>query len=153
MGKSGTVTLLQVIIDLELTTKVSKEIYPWELPVYEEKFGEGACIASGERACKMALPDAGAEFSRLSACLGADEDTKISFVELAYGRGKHGIKSLEKAISGSTKPKRKAKAKADPKPDDDPEPKADSKPKAKEAEKTTKPVSGKEVEESRDPLG
>ena len=126
MSKLVTVVVLQIIIDRGIATRVSKEIWPWELPVYEAKFGDGACIETGTRDCECVLPDAGEEFARLHTALGVEEDTNQNFADLAYGRGKAGINSLAKAIKGSVKKKRKPR-KQKAKPKDEPKAKTESK--------------------------
>jgi len=147
MGKAATVLAVQVIIDIGITTKVSKEIWPWELAVYQEKYGEGSCPETGIVEITRVLPDASEEFVKLSSSLGVDEDTKISFVELAYGRGKQGVIALEKAIKKSTsKPKAKKPPKEKAKPG--PKPKVEEKPEA-EPKAEAEASDGK----NRDPLG
>lgn len=141
--KKVTVTVLQIVIDRGMATKIAKEIWPWELAVYEEMYGEGGCIATGDREVEIVLPDASEEFVKLSSTLGAGEGSEIPFVELAYGRGKHGIKSLANAIKSA---RVKAKRKVKPKPDS----KTDQKPNSKE--ETDQKTDPNDTGENRDPL-
>lgn len=130
MSKLVMVVVLQIIIDRGIATKVSKEIWPWELPVYEAKFGDGACVETGTRDCECVLPDAGEEFARLHTALGVDEDTKQNFADLAYGRGKQGVNSLAKAMKASIKKVRKPRKPKD-KVESGPESKGESGPEPK----------------------
>lgn len=116
------VTLHRAIIDMSMVLKPSKQIWDWEVPVMQEKFGEGSVqLLEAVEAERDSLPDAADEFARLSLAHGSDGGdggTNMSYVEMAYGRGKAGISALQKAIEASEigvtpKPKgRKKKASA-----------------------------------------
>ena len=101
---------IKCLVTLGPMTTVAKNVWPWEAEVLEEKFG-GQCEVYGEGEAELPkLPTAGGEFSRLQDAYGADEDTKVSHVENTFGRGKAGMKMLEKSIQAS-----KVKAKPGPK--------------------------------------
>ena len=138
------VTALLVIIDRGITEKISKEIWPWELPVYVEKFGEGKCVVTGERVQETELPDPEEEFARLHSVFGVEEQTKQHYADMAFGRGKAGIIELGKAIKDSVaKPKKPKKVKAEKKPAEEaPKAKKEAKPKAKAPKVVDPPTNG-----------
>jgi hypothetical protein len=99
------------LITLGPMTVVSKEVWIWEGEVLKEKFG-GQCSIEGQGESEISeLPSAESEVSRMQDAYGVDEDTKVSHVENTFGRGKVGLKELEKSINSS-----KPKAKPGPKP-------------------------------------
>jgi hypothetical protein len=103
-----------VIIDLNVMTKIAKQVWPWELPVIEAKFDESKVRVQDVTEVEISeLPDAREEFQRLAGCHGRDRGdvgTNLSFVEIAYGQGKPGITAFEKALRGEKEKPRKAKA-------------------------------------------
>lgn len=105
-----------VIIDMDVMTKVNRQIWPWELDVLQEKFGEDKVVVQKVSEVEVnALPDAADEYGRLMNTHGADSGdggSNMPFVQAAYGRGKSGIAELGKAMKASTKkPRKKAAAK------------------------------------------
>ena len=113
--KVKTVTCL---ITLGPMTIVPKIVWAWEAEVLKEKFG-GQCEPNKEGEKELSeLPTAEGEFSRLQDAHGDDEKTGVSHVENTFGRGRAGLKELEKSIKGSVikvknkpGPKKKATAK------------------------------------------
>ena len=111
------VKTIACLITLGPMTTVSKTVRPWEAEVLKEKFG-GMCDTSDGEAAEMSeLPEVESEFSRLQDAHGVDEATKVSHVENTFGRGKAGLKELERTIKGSVV---KAKKKPGPKKADAP---------------------------------
>ena len=86
------------LVTLGPMTVTSKCVWAWEAEVLEEKFG-GQCEFTKESVKEISeLPDVGGEYSRLQDAHGIDEETKVSHVENTFGRGKAGMKELEKAM-------------------------------------------------------
>lgn len=115
------VTVHNVLINRDMVLKVPKQVWPWELPVLEAKFGATLQRKDSERIELSELPDAGVEQERLLLAHGSDAGrggTNVPFVTQVYGPGSRGIKALEKAIKASArKPKTTKKAAAKPKPE------------------------------------
>jgi hypothetical protein len=116
------VSVQRAIIDMSMVLKPSVQLWSWEVPVVQEKFGGGKVRLLDEVEIEIgSLPDADDEFVRLGirhGSDGGDGGTNMSFVELAYGRGAAGKKALEEAIRLSEvgakrkrKPRKKAAAK------------------------------------------
>lgn len=117
------VTVQNLIIDMDMVLKASKQVWPWEIPVLQEKHGEGKVrLLDTAEVERSELPEAGMEFGRLVSAHGFDTGktgTNLPYVELAYGRGRAGIKELAAEIKKSVaKAKRKpSKKKAAKKPE------------------------------------
>ena len=111
------VSVQNLIIDKDMVLKVSKQVWPWEVPVLQAKHGEGKVRLTDTAEIEVkALPQAGAEFDRLLLAHGTDAGeggTNMAYAELAYGRGRPAITALAKAIkaSGKKRPRKKATAK------------------------------------------
>ena len=108
----------RAVIDMSMVSKPSRQLWDWEVPVMQEKFGDGSVqLLEAVEVERDSLPEAVEEFARLSQTLGSDGGdggTNVPYVELAYGRGKAGISALQKAIEASeigVKPKRKRRSK------------------------------------------
>ena len=96
------ITVHNVIVDRDSMTKVSRQVWPWELPVLESKFPDGLVKVTGVSFVERdELPDPGTEFIRLSNQYGADTNTKIPHVDIAYNRGSEGVDMMAKVIKGS----------------------------------------------------
>lgn len=113
---------VELIIDLSLTTKVSKFMWSWEIPVLEAKYG-GKVETIGETTRDVShFPDAQKEYVRLGNIYGVDSETKVPFVEYAFGRPPSAFDVLQKLIDASKvkvtrakKPRtKKSKEPADP---------------------------------------
>jgi len=115
------VLVQNVIIDRDMVLKPSKKVWMWEVPVLQEKYGDGRVrlLDAVEKEVKE-LPDAVSEFPRLARCHGTDSgDTgsRLSYAELAFGRGKAGYAALQAEIDGcivgaaKSKPRKKVAAK------------------------------------------
>jgi len=109
-----------ILIDRDMMTKIPKQIWSWEFPVLDAKFGGGRIVNQGAVDHEIEqLPDAETEWDRMMRCHGFDDGrggTNRSYVELAYGAGKSGLDALRDAISESagnkSVKKQKAKSKA-----------------------------------------
>jgi hypothetical protein len=90
------------VIDRDVMTKISKEVWAWELPVLESKFPGGLTVVVGKSFSEREkLPDAAMEYERLGRMYGIEAERKVPHVEMIYGRGSAGLESLEKAIRKS----------------------------------------------------
>lgn len=110
------VTVQNIIVDRDMVTKISKQVWPWEVPVYEAKFGEGRVRTLGTEEIEVQeLPDVDTEFARLVGAHGidsGDSGTNQAYAELAYGRGRIGKDALAKQMgSGKQAAKKKVSAK------------------------------------------
>ena len=104
-----------LIVDMDMVLKASKQVWPWEVSVLQAKHGEGKVrLMDTTEEERPELPNAGEEFSRLTRAYGIDggqRGTNMSYTELAYGRGRAGIAELAKEIKRAGKPKRASKKK------------------------------------------
>lgn len=104
-----------VVIDMDVVTKIGKQVWPWELAVLQEKFGESKVRVQEVSEVEVTeLPDAAEEYGRLANAHGADSGdggSNMPYVMMAYGRGKAAIAELKKAIKASTSKPGKAAAK------------------------------------------
>lgn len=88
-----------LLIERDPMTKISKTVYPWEVPVFRSQYGDEKIEVVGSQEVTVdELPDATEELSRLRNVFGADEDTKQSHADIVYGRGQDGVDRLEKAM-------------------------------------------------------
>lgn len=78
----------------------------WELPILIEIYGEGNVVISGEVQRDMPEVDVASEKARLERLYKVEEDSKIPFVEVVYGRGPNCLKALEKAVKQAAEEKR-----------------------------------------------
>jgi hypothetical protein len=99
------IAVQNLIVDKDMVLKASKQVWPWEVPVLQEKHGEGKVrLLDTAEVERRELPDAGQEFVRLGKAHGIDggqRATNLPYVELAYGRGRSGVKELAKEIKKS----------------------------------------------------
>ena len=116
---------LKVRVSKDAMTKPSMEIWPWELPVLEERFPDGLVELYGEgQVSRDSLPDAESEFTRLARKYGGEDAQPL--VSYAYGRGRAGVGELAKAIrkaeikASKAPAAKKAKVSADPPENDNP---------------------------------
>ncbi len=121
------ITVYNVVVDRDKMTKVSKQVWAWELPILESKFPGGLVKVNGSTFVERdSLPDPEHEFIRLQEMYGQEEGTNIPHAHIAYDRDQKGMALMAKAIKGSvwsdkaekaekakTARKVKAKAKAD----------------------------------------
>lgn len=119
------VTVQNVLIDRDMVTKLPKQLWNWELPVMEAKFPDGKVqLRDAEQIEISELPDVDVEYERLTLAHGTDGGqggTNLSYVELAYGRGREGKKRMASVIKASTKAPRKPRKKASTKPEPTPQ--------------------------------
>lgn len=106
------VTVHNCIIDMDMVLKASRQIWPWEIPVLQEKHGAGKVQLQDSAEVifveREELPEAAEEFARLANAHGFDGGkggTNRPYVELAYGRGRAGIQELAKEIKKAGKQK------------------------------------------------
>ncbi len=105
------ITVHNVVVDRDKMTKVSKQVWPWELPILESKFPGGLVKVNGSTFVERdSLPDPEDEFIRLQAMYGAEEGTNIPHVHIAYDRDRKGMALIAKAIKGSVWSDKKAAA-------------------------------------------
>jgi len=112
------ITVQNLIVDRDMVLKPHQQVWPWEVPVLQEKFGESKVrLMDTAETERNELPNPGEEFMRLAASHNVDSGkggTNRPYVELAYGRGRSGIEELGKAIKRAAAKKRVTKAKAKP---------------------------------------
>lgn len=115
-------TVANVIIDMDMVTKIGKQVWAWEVPVLEAKFGDGKVRLLDEAEIEVqSKPDPAEEMARMNRAHGKDTGdggTNMTYCELAYGRGKAAINALAKEIKRKPR-KAKAAAKPDPEPEGD----------------------------------
>jgi hypothetical protein len=80
---------------------IPRLVSAWELPILQEIYGEGSIEVQAEEQRDIPDIDVASEKARLERHYKVEEDSKIPFVEVVYGRGPAGIKALEKAIKAS----------------------------------------------------
>jgi len=105
-----------LIIDMDMVLKPTKQVWPWEVAVIQEKYGEGKVRLLDTVEIEVdELPDAPREYQRLGIAFGFDGGeggSQRPYVEDAYGRGKAGITALDAAMKGGSKEKRATRKKA-----------------------------------------
>lgn len=96
------VAVHNVVIDRDVMTKISKQVWAWEMPVLESKFPGGLVrLIDSVFIERDSLPDADDEYIRLQGAYGVEQDSNQSHVSLAYDRGEKGIERLADAIEAS----------------------------------------------------
>lgn len=111
---------INIEISRDPMSKLPKTVWPWEVPLFNEQWPGGLVAVIGESVVERdKLPDPEFEFGRLRRTFGAEEETKISLVDLVYGRGPEGVKGLAKAmkaavVKAKARPRKKAAAKKAP---------------------------------------
>lgn len=114
--------VVRILIDRDPMTKIPKDVYPWEVPIFRVQYGEDK-VQIIETKTPIFVeredePEAYDEYVRMRQFYGIEPDTKQSIVDIAYGRGQPGIDAIEKAIKASLlketakKPTKAATAKA-----------------------------------------
>lgn len=89
-------------------TRISKEVWGWELPMLEAIYPGGLVVQNGEIEVERdSSPEARAEYFRLANVYKAEPETKRDYVEIVYGYGESGVKELAKLIKKSTVKDRK----------------------------------------------
>lgn len=90
---------------------IPRQAAQWEIPILQEIYGEGHVEVGKEYEFDFTKFDGvESEHARLSAIYGKEEDSKIPFVEVVYGRGPAGMKALAKAIEQAKVVRKKAEA-------------------------------------------
>jgi hypothetical protein len=96
------VTVHNVIIHRDPMTKISKQVWAWELPVLESQFPGGTVQLVNKTFAEVnELPNGTDEYVRLEQMYGVEEATKQSHVSLAYDRGARGFSLVSAAIADS----------------------------------------------------
>jgi hypothetical protein len=104
------ITVHNVVVDRDKMTKVSKQVWPWELPILESKFSGGLVKVNGSTFVERdSLPDSVDEFIRLQEMYGLEEGTNIPHVHIAFDRDQRGMALMAKAIKGSVWKEKKAR--------------------------------------------
>lgn len=80
---------------------IPRSVSAWELPILQEIYGEGAIEVKGEEQREIPEVDVASEKARLERLYKTEEESKIPFVEVVYGRGPNCLRALEKAIKQS----------------------------------------------------
>jgi hypothetical protein len=101
------ITVQNLILDRDMVLKPHQQVWPWEVPVLQEKYGESKVrLTDTAEVERKGLPNPGEEYVRLVQAHGIDGGsggTNLPYAELAYGRGKPAVTALGKVIKGSAK--------------------------------------------------
>jgi hypothetical protein len=97
------IKVIRIIITRDPMTKIPKEVFPWEVPIYRSQYGDEkvAIVGEAKDVEREQLADPQEEYFRLRQQFGIDPDTKQSHADIVYGRGQDGIDKLEKAMNAS----------------------------------------------------
>lgn len=108
MSNAIKIALAHIVITMNAVTHISKQVWPWEVPVYEDKFGDACHVEDRTTEVEVAeLPDAQEEYDRMALAFGQDAETKQGIVERTFGRGRVGLEALSKEMhAGIVKPKK-----------------------------------------------
>ena len=90
-----------VLIVRDANFHIPRVCAAWELPILQEIHGEAEVIVGDEIQVERDHVEAAGEKARLERLYKVEEDSKIPFVEVTYGRGQMCLKALEKAIKAS----------------------------------------------------
>lgn len=98
------ITTVQIVIERDPMTKISKEIPSWELDCYQEKYPEKIEVTGQGVATLDELPDPQEEYARMANFFGAtgEPDNLVIMTEV-FGRGREGVEKLNKAIHAAHK--------------------------------------------------
>lgn len=96
-----TVRFHDVLVTRDANTIIPRQVSGWELAVLEEIYPEGNVQSVNEFGRARELPDAAEEMARLSRIYGSDEESKVPFAEIVYGRSSNGLRQLERAMKQS----------------------------------------------------
>lgn len=98
------VTVHNVIVDRDFVTKIAKQVWAWEVPVLEAKFGDGKVrTLDTVEIERESVPDTGDELARLIAAHGLDA------FEFAYGKGRPAHSALDSEMKKACGVKKKSK--------------------------------------------
>lgn len=91
-------TFFNVLVVRDPNFHIPRQVSGWELPILQEIYGEGA-IEVGEEV-KRDIPevDFTSEWARLERVYGVEEESKIPYVAVVYGRSRQGADALQKAV-------------------------------------------------------
>lgn len=77
---------------------IARPVAPWEIPVLELVHGQEKIIVVGDEFIDRELPDAGAEFDRLSARYGEHVPTETAYSVMVFGQAPKGIQAIAEMI-------------------------------------------------------
>lgn len=92
------------VLRSELSTN-NELLAPWEIPVLQAAYPEGAVREEGPRKpVEVEAVDAKAEMDRLIKRYGIDTESGTPYAVAAYGMGQMGMRNLESEIKRAMKP-------------------------------------------------
>lgn len=105
----------KVIVIRDEMTRIPRTVWHWELPLLQAAHPDGYVI---DRKIEVEedrdeLPDAAAEYARLTAAYGREPESKRDYTEMVLGYGAQGVKALGELLKESVvgaKPSKKKKA-------------------------------------------
>lgn len=97
----ATIRCLEVLVNRDANTIIPRQAWPWELPILEELYGSGSVVVSNEFDREFDIPETEQELARLTRLYGSEEESKIPYVEVVYGRSTNGMRQLQRAIAQS----------------------------------------------------
>lgn len=97
----ATIRCNEVLVTRDANTIIPRQVWPWELPLLEELYGAGSVVVAGEFEREYDLPETEQELARLTRLYGSEEESKIPYVEVVYGRSTNGMRQLQRAIAQS----------------------------------------------------
>lgn len=110
------IATVQIVIERDPMTKISKEVPAWELDCYQEKYPEKIEVTGEGVADVEELPDAHQEYARMANFFGSttgDNDENLVVMTEVFGRGREGVEKLNKAIHAAHRAASKQPAKQD----------------------------------------
>lgn len=88
-----------ILVTRDANTIIPKQVTGWELPIFEELYGD--VQITGEVVRDLTLPDPESEMARLTRIYGVEEESKTPIAEIVYGRSVNGLRQLKKAMEQS----------------------------------------------------
>lgn len=90
-----------VHVTRDANTIIPRQVSAWELAVLEELYPDGNVQIAGEFVREKDLPSVEEEMARLTRIYGSDEESKVPFAEIVYGRSSNGLRQLKRAMDQS----------------------------------------------------
>lgn len=97
----ATVRFHEVLVTRDANTIIPRQVSGWELAVLEELYPDGNVQSIREFVREKDLPEVSEEMARLTRIYGSDEESKVPFVEIVYGRSSNGMRQLQRAMEQS----------------------------------------------------
>lgn len=91
----------EVLVTRDANTIIPRQVSGWELAVLEEIYPDGNVNITNEFVRVMELPEVDGEMARLTRIYGSDEESKVPFAEIVYGRSSNGLRALKRAMEQS----------------------------------------------------